>query len=146
MPPEHSHECKGRRVASLEQRGFVATVVPGPLLLATTGGANGRGTLMPLSVSTALGSTKGLLERAALRASRMVGGDPELEVGYGRPAHWTSHSLRRLADTVARRDQKETETSDEEIDQYFGWHEANILLKEMRRHYAHTRRARYASA
>ena len=37
--------------------------------------------------------------------------------------------------TVARRDQRLTEVTDEEIDLYFGWHEA-ILLKEMRRHYA----------
>ena len=121
--------------ARLEQKGFVVTIVPGPLLLATTGGANGRGTLMPLSVSTALGNTKSLLEKSALRASRMVGGDPELEVSYGRPAHWTSHSLRRLADTVARKFQKANEVTDEEIDLYFGWHEA-ILLKEMRRHYS----------
>ena len=36
---------------------------------------------------------------------------------------------------MARRDQELTEVSDEEIDLYFGWHEA-ILLKEMRRHYS----------
>ena len=43
--------------------------------------------------------------------------------------------MRRLADTVARRDREKTETTEAEIDIYFGWHE-RILLKEMQVHYA----------
>ena len=38
-------------------------------------------------------------------------------------------------DTVARRDREKTETTEAEIDIYFGWHE-KILLKEMQVHYA----------
>ena len=48
---------------------------------------------------------------------------------------WTSHSLRRLADTVARRFREETGTTEDEIDMYFGWHE-RVLLKAMQVHYA----------
>ena len=47
---------------------------------------------------------------------------------------WTTRALRRLADSVARRDREKANVSEAEIDLYFGWHEA-ILLKEMQRHY-----------
>ena len=47
---------------------------------------------------------------------------------------FSSHSLRRLADTVARRDMASTGTSEAEIDIYFGWQE-KVLLKAMQRHY-----------
>ena len=47
---------------------------------------------------------------------------------------WTTHSLRRLADTIARRDREAMAVSEAEIDLFLGWHES-ILLKEMQRHY-----------
>ena len=74
---------------------------------------------------------------AAAMSERMEVADPDIDVERGRAPHWTSHSLRRLADAVARRDQELNEVTDEEIDLYFGWHES-ILLREMRRHYAAT--------
>ena len=60
--------------------------------------------------------------------------DEALDVAEGEVPKWTSHSLRRLANSVARRDMAKTDTSAAEIDIYFGWHE-KILLKEMQRHY-----------
>ena len=90
---------------------------------------------MPLSVAAAAGPTKELLTLAAAEVAARPGGDKDLDVERGRAPHWSSHSLRRLADTVARRDQQANGVEDAEIDLYFGWHEA-ILLKEMRRHYA----------
>ena len=60
--------------------------------------------------------------------------DPVLDVEKGREPKWTTHSLRRLADTSARQYMEVTGTTEAEIDLYFGWHEA-ILLKEMQRHY-----------
>ena len=60
--------------------------------------------------------------------------DPDRDVELGRVAKWTTHSLRRLADTVARRDMASTGTSEAEIDIYFGWQE-KVLLKAMQRHY-----------
>ena len=121
--------------ARLGSLGFQAQIVPGPLLLATTGGGLGRPTHMPLSVAAAAGPTKELLTLAAAEVAARPGGDKDLDVERGRAPHWSSHSLRRLADTVARRDQQANGVEDAEIDLYFGWHEA-ILLKEMRRHYA----------
>ena len=64
-----------------------------------------------------------------------MGQDPDLDVEHGRVAIWTTHSLRRGADTSARRHMERTGTSEGEIDIYFGWHE-KILLKEMQVHYA----------
>ena len=48
---------------------------------------------------------------------------------------WSTHSLRRLADTVARKYMEISGTSEEEIDLYFGWNE-RVLLKAMQVHYA----------
>lgn len=39
-----------------------------------------------------------------------------------------------MADTKGRRHRVETNTTEAEIDLFFGWHE-KILLKEMQRHY-----------
>ena len=60
--------------------------------------------------------------------------DPHLEERRGRAPYWTTHSLRRAANSVARRDMEAAGVTAEEIDIYLGWHE-RILLKEMQRHY-----------
>ena len=59
----------------------------------------------------------------------------DLDLQIGQAPKWSTHSLRRLADTVARRDRDVTSTTEAEIDVYFGWHE-RILLREMQIHYA----------
>ena len=90
---------------------------------------------VPYATSSAFGPTKELLQRAWEMANAdEEDPDKELEERRGRPPLWTTHSLRRAADTVARRDRKKNEVSEEEIDIYLGWHE-KILLKEMQRHY-----------
>ena len=122
--------------ADLNARGYVAHIVPGPLLCATIGGSAARPTAMPLSTTSAYAPTKELLVMAHNKVHRPQEGnpDPELDVEVGRPAKWTTHSLRRLANTKARRHRGETNTTEAEIDLYFGWHE-KLLLKEMQRHY-----------
>ena len=62
------------------------------------------------------------------------GPDPELECPPDRAPKWSSHSLRRLADTTARRYREAMNVSESEIDIYFGWHE-RVLRKEMQVHY-----------
>ena len=47
---------------------------------------------------------------------------------------WTTHSLRRLADSVARKYRATMEVSEAQIDIYFGWQE-RVLLKAMQVHY-----------
>ena len=61
--------------------------------------------------------------------------DPDLDLRAGEEPRWSTHSLRRLADTTARRHRKETGTTTDEIDLYFGWQE-RILKKAMQVHYA----------
>ena len=45
----------------LTEQGFQVSIIPGPLLLATTGGAYAKIKNMPLSTSTAFAPTKELL-------------------------------------------------------------------------------------
>jgi hypothetical protein len=116
--------------------GFVASMLPGPLLLASTGGKQSLVTLMPLSTSSAFAPTKALLVQAHEMANRVAGDqDPDLDVREGRELKWSTHSLRRLADTTARRYREATGTSEAEIDVFFGWNE-RVLLKAMQVHYA----------
>ena len=56
--------------------------------------------------------------------------DPDLDTAYGREPKWTSHSLRRGADTAARQYREETGATEAQIDIFFGWHE-KILLRAM---------------
>jgi hypothetical protein len=93
-------------------------------------------TLMPLSTSSAFAPTKELLQRAFDLANAVEGDpDPDLDVRFGRATKWSTHSLRRLADTTAQRYREVTNTSEAEIDIFFGWNE-RVLLKAMQMHYA----------
>ena len=112
--------------------GFEASIVEGPLLLATTGGNKPALKDMPLGTGSGGDPMKELLTQAAFN---LKGKDEELDVEAGREAKWSSHSLRRLADTTARRFRVDMDVTEAEIDLYFGWHE-KVLLKEMQRHYA----------
>eukprot|EP00966_Prymnesium_polylepis_P065113 1511184-Prymnesium_polylepis.1 len=53
-----------RGLQLLHRQGFEAPIVPGPLLLSTTGGIYPKITSLPLAVSSAFGPTKELLQRA----------------------------------------------------------------------------------
>ena len=108
--------------------GFEASIVEGPLLLATTGGNKPALKDMPLGTGSGGDPMKELLTQAALN---LKGKDEELDVEAGREAKWSSHSLRRLADTTARRFHVDMGVTEAEIDLYFGWHE-KVLLKQRR--------------
>ena len=51
----------------------------------------------------------------------------EADTQYGRKPKWTSHSLRRGADTAARVHREETGATEAQIDIFFGWHEKILL-------------------
>ena len=122
-------------VAELKRHGFEASKAPGPLLLSTTGGQWPKLTPMPMSTGTAFEPTKELLVAAAeLAGADKSDPDPDLDTAYGRAPKWTSHSLRRGADTAARQYKEETGATEAQIDIFFGWHE-KILLKAMQVHY-----------
>ena len=112
------------------------SVVGAPLLLATNGGRRAKLTAMPFATSSSFAPTKKLLEASYRKANSVKSDpDPDLDVEKGKQPKWTTHSLRRGADTVARRDMVATDTKESEIDIFFGWHE-KILLKDMQVHYA----------
>jgi hypothetical protein len=116
--------------------GLVANVIAGPLLLATTGGRYADFTLMPLAVGSVGGALKEVLESAyEVAMSDPDSPDPDIEIRAGKKPKFSTHSLRRLANTTARRYREETKTSADEIDLYFGWNE-RVLLKAMQVHYA----------
>ena len=122
--------------ARLTQLGYTAQKLPGPLLLATTGGNRQVPKLMPYSTSTASAPTKEILTSAW--QAGCVGGasqDVDLDLEPGTQPKWSTHSLRRLGDTVARRYRHVTGVTSDQIDIYFGWQE-KILLLAMQVHYA----------
>ena len=125
---------RARQILTL--KGYDASIVPGPLLRSTTGGARPRLTHMPLAVSTAFAPTKELLERAHARVmSDPADPDTHLDLRPGEEPKWSTYSLRRLATSTARRHRENTGTTADEIDLYFGWKE-KILKKAMQMHYA----------
>ena len=98
--------------------------------------------LAPLALSSSDALVKELLTEAyerlnpvALESGERLSSDPDLDLEPGRKPKWASHSLRRLADTTAMRYKEASNTTEAEIDIYFGWHE-RVLLKAMQRHYA----------
>ena len=120
----------------LDALGFEVSIIPGPLLLATTGGKYGKVKTMPLSSSTTFTPTKEILTEAwKAVCCDPHDPDPDLEIPQGQEPKWSTHSLRRLADTVARRYREVTGVTEDEIDLYFGWNE-RVLLKAMQVHYA----------
>ena len=115
--------------------GFTAEIMPGPLLIATTGGRYPKMKTMPLAVGSTFKPTKELLVMAHEKANAdPMDPDPDLELAPGEVPKWSTHSLRRLADTVARRYRKEMEVTEAQIDIYFGWQE-RLLKKAMQVHY-----------
>ena len=116
--------------------GLVANVMAGPFLLATTGGRYSNYTLMPLAVGSVGGAIKEVLDGAyEVVMSDPDSPDPDIEIRAGKKPKFSTHSLRRLANTTARRYREETKTGTDEIDLYFGWNE-RVLLKAMQVHYA----------
>jgi len=121
--------------------GLTATIVPGPMLLASTGGRRSARTIMPLSTGSTFTLTKEILDRAYKninqKQGRLCNVDPDLELDIeaGDRPKWTTHSLRRLANTTAQRYRAVTDAKEAEIDLYFGWNE-RVLLEKMQIHYA----------
>ena len=113
------------------------TLVPGPMLLSTTGGRHEhtKVTCMPLNAATAATFSVELLHDAAKHMARdLAGQDPHLDVEAGCEPKWTSHSLRRCAATAARRHLKDSGMTEVDIDIFMGWNE-RLLMKAMQRHY-----------
>lgn len=114
-----------------EEADEMVAVVPRPLVIST------QHPMMGLDP----GSTSGTMKELLTAACEAVGAnDPHLSAQLRAEAKWTSHSLRRAADTEARRskdvtDQGRKPVTASEIDLFFGWHEEE-LSKDMQIHYS----------
>jgi hypothetical protein len=124
-------EGDGFRGLTAAQAEAMVSVVPGPLLVSS------QHRLMGLQPSSTYETMKELLTDACLEVGTA---DPHLSLQQRAVAKWTNHSLRRGADTTARRTKlielfgREVVTI-EEIDLYFGWHEEE-MSKDMQIHYS----------
>ena len=114
-------------------------IVDGPLMRASHGAYT---THMPLQPSSTYDMIHEAFDRAYAIAQSQ--GDQEVDARDGPPL-WGHHSLRRLADTVARETMGETGATEVDIDMIFGWLEA-MYSHKMQLHYestfTRTRRAR----
>jgi hypothetical protein len=119
----------------LETAGFghLVTVIPGPLMRSTHFRSPVRFTHMPLTVQSTYEVVHTLFDQAYERLLAQ-GGDSELDLqGLAAPL-WGHHSLRRLADTVARQTRAITGATEQDIDMIFGWLEA-MYSHKMQLHY-----------
>ena len=126
-------------MARLRANGYQAHLIEAPLIVATTGsGHNSEATLMPLSSSSSFEATSRVLKRAAQLANA-VEPDPDLDLPIGdngepRGAKWSSHSFRRMFDTLVRTYVLKHNIPRERLDAMAGWKEAE-RSRDMQTHY-----------
>jgi len=115
----------------MEGRESFVTIAPGPLIRATIGS---RLSHMPLDPSSTYATLHKLFDEAYHLANPTDDPDPWLDLqGLDHPL-WGHHSLRRLADTVARATMAKTGISESDIDLMFGWQE-KMYSRKMQHHY-----------
>jgi hypothetical protein len=107
-------------------------ITPSPLLRATRGA---RVSLMPLSEGSTYQRFTTLLPEAEKMAQEREGGDPDFDLESRGEASYGNHSMREMADHVARQTMRETGATETDIDRMFGWCEA-WYRKKMQLHYA----------
>ena len=106
-------------------------ITPSPLLRATRGV---RVSLMPLSEGSTYQRFTTLLPEAEKMAQEREGGDPDFDLESRGEASYGNHSMREMADHVARQTMRETGATETDIDRMFGWCEA-WYRKKMQLHY-----------
>ena len=130
-----------RRFFETEGLGAYLDVVPGPLFRATHGNVLSH---MPLSVDSSYKHVIGALKEAWVISSKMEEDDLELDLEGLDAPKWAHHTFRRTADKIARDTLDATGCSKADIDDMFGWKQAE-RAKDMQTHYA-GRRERSARA
>ena len=115
----------------LAKYGFsCVSIAPAPMFRATRGASI---TLMPLQENSTYENMIDLLpiaERISLQR-----GDPDFDLEGRAKSTYGNHSLRQMADHVARKTMDQTGSSETDIDRMFGWNE-NYYKKRMQLHYA----------
>ena len=90
---------------------------------------------MPLSRDSSYTHLMGALKRAYELSQEEEGPDLELDLEGLEKPKWGHQTFRRTADRLARRHAKETGAKKEDIDDLFGWKQAE-RAKDMQLHYA----------
>ena len=111
--------------------GFVSTAL-GPLVLATEAGT--RVLPVALEAATSYDALHKLMDQAYIAANPPGDPDPWLDLGGLEDPLWGHHSLRRLADTVARQTMARSGATEMDIDLTFGWQE-RMYSQKMQHHY-----------
>ena len=110
-------------------------ITPSPLLRAT------RGVRISLTMPLSEGSTYQRFTTLLPEAEKLArprereGGDPDFDLESSGEASYGNHSMREMADDVARQTMSETGATETDIDRMFGWCEA-WYRKKMQLHYA----------
>ncbi len=118
----------------LKKKGFekFLDVVPGPLIRSTHGKVL---THMPLAPDSSYTHCIGAL-RAAYKISKdMPEPDPDFDLEGRSTPKFAHHSYRRTSDKIARESQHLTGATDLDVDETYGWHEAEHA-KDQRIRYA----------
>ena len=101
--------------------------VPGPLLRASHGKLL---THMPIAVGSSYKHLIGALKGAWEISSAMEEPDLELDLEGLEKPKWAHHTFRRTSDRFARASMKETGVSEVDIDDQFGWEQAERAKKQ----------------
>ena len=107
-------------------------IVPGPLFRATHGS---RLSHMPLVTGSSYTHLIGALKRAWDLSSAMEEADEELDLDGLEKPKWGHQTFRRTADKIARATASQTGASKIDIDDMFGWKQAE-RAKDMQMHYS----------
>ena len=107
-------------------------IVPGPLFRATHGK---RLSHMPLTTRSSYTHLMGALRGAWDISSSMEEPDEELDLDGLESPKWGHQTFRRTADKIARASTSETGASKTDIDDMFGWKQAE-RAKDMQMHYS----------
>ena len=119
--------------AYLESKGLgkFLDVVPGPLIRASRGKAY---THMPLTTDSSYTHYIGAMKAAYKISDALEEHDPELDLEGRKAPKWAHHSSRRKSDKVARETMDDTGATKDDIDDMYGWKQAE-RAKDMQLHY-----------
>lgn len=141
---EGTAECAlfGRLRSLLDSAGFVGLhfEAPAPFIRATRGASI---TLMPLGEASTYRNFIDLLP-AAEAIVRQRSPDPYFDLADRSESSYGNHSLRQMADRVARRTRSTTGVSEEDIDAMFGWNEAAVRKRQQLHYEGRAERAKLA--
>jgi len=126
-----------RVVRVLRDAGLIASLVPGPFLIASSGGGHAKPTLLPIASSSVSSNVSKHLKLSMLWANEDPSNpDPDCSMSNEElhKAKYGSHGMRRLADTESIRYADAHGIDKKRINMRMGWKEAE-LAHDSQTHY-----------